>query len=115
MTPDQRVEIAREYLAAARQRDPNHMPPSRLMAEVAETRRLLGSVLAVIDGQGVTLTPEVPDSLAERVARLAAAMTADASATPPGADAWTAKDVMHLALIRGLDVLEQRYLTGSGT
>jgi hypothetical protein len=50
-TVDQRITLAREYLAGARQRDPNHLPPSRLMAELAETRRQLGQVLAVIAEQ----------------------------------------------------------------
>jgi hypothetical protein len=48
---DQRITLAREYLAATRARDINHLPPSRLMAEVAETRRQLGQVLAAVDGQ----------------------------------------------------------------
>ena len=45
-TVDQRITLAREYLAAARGRDINHMPPSRLAAELAETRRQLGQALA---------------------------------------------------------------------
>ncbi len=43
---DQRVIIAREYLDGARQRDINYLPPSRMQAELAETRRQLGQVLA---------------------------------------------------------------------
>jgi hypothetical protein len=45
-TVDQRITLAREYLAAARQRDINYLPPSRMAAELAETRRQLGLVLA---------------------------------------------------------------------
>jgi hypothetical protein len=48
---DQRITLAREYLAGARQRDINHLPPSRLMAELAETRRQLGLVLAAVADQ----------------------------------------------------------------
>jgi hypothetical protein len=48
---DQRVTLAREYLAAARQRDINYLPPSRLQAELVETRRQLGQVIAAIEGQ----------------------------------------------------------------
>jgi hypothetical protein len=51
VTPDQRVEIAREYLQGARQRDVKHLPPTRLMVEVAETRHQLAQVLAVIAGR----------------------------------------------------------------
>ena len=47
-TVDQRITLAREYLAAARGRDIDHLPPSRLMAELAETRRQLGLVLAAV-------------------------------------------------------------------
>ena len=46
MTPDQRVEIARDYLQGTRQRDVKYLPPSRLMIEVAETRHQLAQVLA---------------------------------------------------------------------
>jgi hypothetical protein len=56
VTPDPRVEIARDYLQGARQRDPNWLPPSRLQAEVAETRRQLGQVLAAyadLEGQAL--------------------------------------------------------------
>ena len=50
-TVDQRVEIARDYLQGARQRDVQHLPPTRLMVEVAETRHQLAQVLAVIGDQ----------------------------------------------------------------
>jgi hypothetical protein len=61
VSADQRVELAREYLAAARQRDIGHMPPSRLMAELAETRRQLGLVLAAAAGLEDTIVfPEGP-------------------------------------------------------
>jgi hypothetical protein len=56
MTADQRVTLAREYLAGARQRDINHLPPSRLMSELAETRRQLGQVLAAVADQARPLT-----------------------------------------------------------
>ena len=55
---DERVEIARAYLAAARQHDAEHLPPTRLLGEDAELRRQLGLVLGVIDGQAAALTPE---------------------------------------------------------
>ena len=51
MTPDTRAEQAREYLDGARQRPVDHLPPSRLMTELAETRRQLAAVLALLDGQ----------------------------------------------------------------
>jgi hypothetical protein len=56
VSADQRVELAREYLAGARQRDINYMPPSRMMAELAETRRQLGQVLAAVADQAPALT-----------------------------------------------------------
>ena len=46
MTADQRVQLTRDYLAAARQRDINYLRPSRMAAELAETRRQLGQFLA---------------------------------------------------------------------
>jgi hypothetical protein len=48
VSADERVRLAREYLTAARQRDINFMPPSRMAAELAETRRQLGLVLAAV-------------------------------------------------------------------
>ncbi len=48
MTPDQRVEIARDYLQGARQRDVKYLPPTRLMIELAETRHQLAQVLAAL-------------------------------------------------------------------
>jgi hypothetical protein len=45
---DERAELAARYLADARQHDVETLPPSRLMAECAELRRLLGQVLAVL-------------------------------------------------------------------
>jgi len=46
--PDERAELARRFLAEARQRSVEQMPPTLLMREVAELRRLLGQVLAVL-------------------------------------------------------------------
>lgn len=46
--PDERAELAARFLAEARQRSVEQMPPTLLMREVAELRRLLGSVLAVL-------------------------------------------------------------------
>jgi hypothetical protein len=48
VSADQRVEIAREYLQGARQRDVRYLPLTRLMIEVAETRHQLAQVLSVI-------------------------------------------------------------------
>jgi hypothetical protein len=45
---DERAELAARYLAEARQRDVETLPPSRLIAECAELRRLLGQVLTVL-------------------------------------------------------------------
>jgi hypothetical protein len=46
--PDERAELARRFLAEAQQRSVEQMPPTLLMREVAELRRLLGQVLAVL-------------------------------------------------------------------
>jgi hypothetical protein len=45
---DERAELARHYLATARKHPVDQLPPSRLMAETAELRRLLGQVLAML-------------------------------------------------------------------
>jgi hypothetical protein len=50
VSADQRVELAREYLADVRRTGVDHLPPSVLMRECAELRRQLATVLAVIDG-----------------------------------------------------------------
>jgi hypothetical protein len=45
---DERAELARRYLAEARQRDVDQLPPTLLMRECGELRRLLGQVLAML-------------------------------------------------------------------
>jgi hypothetical protein len=49
--PDERAELARQFLAEARQRSVEELAPSLLMRECAELRRLLGQVLAVLAGR----------------------------------------------------------------
>ena len=56
MRADQRVDLARAYLTAARGRDVNYLRPSALLDEVVELRRHLGQVLAVVRDQAATLT-----------------------------------------------------------
>jgi predicted metal-dependent enzyme (double-stranded beta helix superfamily) len=46
--PEERAELARRFLAEARQRSVEQMPPTPLMRECAELRRLLAQVLAVL-------------------------------------------------------------------
>jgi hypothetical protein len=46
--PDQRVIAAREFLDGARRRKVDELPPSVLMREDAELRRLLGKLLDVV-------------------------------------------------------------------
>jgi hypothetical protein len=48
MSGDQRIELARSFLAEAQRRSVEQMPPTLLMREVAELRRLLASVLGVL-------------------------------------------------------------------
>jgi hypothetical protein len=43
------IEAARTYLAGAGQRPVGHMPPSLMIKEIQELRRLLGDLLAVLD------------------------------------------------------------------
>jgi hypothetical protein len=45
---DQRLTLAAEYLAEAKQRSVEQMPPRLLMRECTELRRLLGQVLDVL-------------------------------------------------------------------
>jgi hypothetical protein len=54
VTADQRVTSAREYLDGARRHKVTELPPSLLIRECAELRRLLGQALDVL-GQAVTL------------------------------------------------------------
>jgi hypothetical protein len=53
---DQRITLAREYLTGARRRKVDQLPPSVLVRELAETRRQLGQVLDVVNGQTAPLT-----------------------------------------------------------
>jgi hypothetical protein len=46
--PDERAERARRFLAEVRQRPVDQLPPSILMRECAELRRLLGQVLGLL-------------------------------------------------------------------
>ena len=56
-TVDQRITLAREYLDEVRGRSPGtELPRLILERELAETRRHLGQVLAVINGQAPALT-----------------------------------------------------------
>jgi hypothetical protein len=48
VSADERAELARRFLAEARQRSVEELAPSLLMRECAELRRLLGQVLAVL-------------------------------------------------------------------
>ena len=48
MSGDDRIELARRFLAEAQRRSVEQMPPTLLMREVAELRRLLASVLGVL-------------------------------------------------------------------
>jgi hypothetical protein len=48
VSADERAGQAAQFLAEARQRSVEQMPPTLLMREVAELRRLLASVLAVL-------------------------------------------------------------------
>jgi hypothetical protein len=46
--PDERAELARRFLAEARQRSVDQLAPTLLMRECAELRRLLGQVLGML-------------------------------------------------------------------
>ena len=86
--PDERAELARRYLAEISARSVEVLPPSRLMAECAELRRLLGQVLAVLDSAPVLTGPQralVLEALDEAagVRQLRAAAWCDACATAP--------------------------------
>jgi len=48
VSADERAELARRFLDEARQRSVEQLPPTLLMREVAELRRLLGQVLDVL-------------------------------------------------------------------
>jgi hypothetical protein len=89
VSADQRVILAYEYLAGARQRDVNHLPPSRLIAELAETRRHLGQVLAAAADQAALLTgPQLATVL--DALEVAADYKRDRAATCPDCEAHPA-------------------------
>ena len=76
MSADPRVQLAREYLAAARQHKVDILPPSVLVRECAELRRQLGKVLDAIGqaeavdvaGQLISLATWMDDQLASETA-----------------------------------------------
>jgi hypothetical protein len=74
MSADQRAELARQFLAEARQRSVDQLPPTVLMREVAELRRLLGQVLAVL-----AETVRDRDDLSDQLAGVAEDRTEDAA------------------------------------
>jgi len=88
VTADQPATGAREYLDCARQRKVTELPPSLLIPECAELRRLLGQLLDVL-GQAVTLDGDqaatVLDALgfASEYRRYRASLTCEACATHP--------------------------------
>jgi hypothetical protein len=51
VSADQRVEMAREFLTGAQRHPVDQLPPSILVRECAELRRLLGQVLDVLAGE----------------------------------------------------------------
>jgi hypothetical protein len=77
----ERAEIARRYLAEVSATGVEQLPPTVLMREVAELRRLLASVLAVIDGQAVTLTYEEGATVLGALGEAAIYRAGDAPAT----------------------------------
>jgi len=54
MSADQRVNAARDYLTAIRRHQVSELPPSVLVRECAELRRMLRQVLEVADDFEVT-------------------------------------------------------------
>jgi hypothetical protein len=74
VSADERAELARVYLAEARQRSVEQLPPTLLMRECAELRRLLGQVLAVL-AEAV----RDRDDLSEQLAGVAEDRTEDAA------------------------------------
>lgn len=80
-TVDERARQAREFLTAARRRGVEELPPSLLMRECAELRRLLGQVLDVIDGQAVTLTYEQASTVLGALGEAAIYRAGDGAAT----------------------------------
>jgi hypothetical protein len=58
VSADQRVNAAREYLTSVRRRKVGELPPSVLVRECAELRRLLGQVLDVVEDVEVTAQDE---------------------------------------------------------
>jgi len=55
---DQRITLARQYLAEVSGTTVDQLPPSVLMRECAELRRQLGQVLAAIGEAGAALAAE---------------------------------------------------------
>jgi hypothetical protein len=52
----------------------------------------------------------VPQSAIQRATRLAEALTSDPEVTGDGDGPWTAQDVLSVALLRGLEVMELQHL-----
>src|SRR6516165_9757043 len=85
-TVDQRVTLAREYLASIRIRPVATLPPLVLVRECAELRRQLGAVLAALDDgmlldrhQAVTVLAALGDAAGHIRERAACCPDCDAS------------------------------------
>lgn len=89
MSADERVSQAREYLDDTRRRKVTELPPSLLVRECAELRRLLGQVLDVAAGHAGILDQDQAatalDALevAAEYRRYRASLTCEACAQHP--------------------------------
>jgi hypothetical protein len=97
-TVDQRITLAREYLDEARGRSVGtELPRLILERELAETRRHLGQVLAVIDGLAPAVLAGNYDLTPAQVATVLAAVADAVAYRTAGADAWCEDCMAHPA------------------
>jgi len=82
------AEAARVYLAGAGQMPPERLPPSVMVAEIRQLRRLLGQVLAEIDG-GEEVIKYACSSAPAGSASASAAVAALACRSAPGCSGCT--------------------------
>jgi hypothetical protein len=107
MSADQRLTAAREFLAGTRKHKVAELPPSALMRECAELRRLLGQVLDVLAERREVLAHVIADAVAYRGPT---GQCEDCEAHPANlcedhaADLDRADDYLALALELGIEV-----------
>ncbi|HTW00240.1 MAG TPA: hypothetical protein VMF87_08050 [Streptosporangiaceae bacterium] len=107
LSRDQRIVYAREFLAGARKRKVAELPPSVLIREDAELRRVLGQLLDVISESAEVLGHALDDAIDWRTPGLSCSDCEDSPSAPcsdHASDAALVDRYFALAAVFGIEV-----------